>query len=130
MTKEARRIFVVCADLMFSAGIREAGASRGVTLEFIDSKEKFQEALAHFRAPLLLADLHHHALGGDRAGELVAALRASEKNARTYAVAWGKHTEPGLLRSAERAGFDKAMPRSLFVREMPELVRRAAASGI
>lgn len=130
MTQEEKRVLVVCADLMFSAGIREAGISLGVPLEFIDSQEAWEKALGRFRAPLLLADLHHHALGGERAGALVAALRASGKNARAYAVAWGRHTEPGLLQSAVRAGFDRAMPRSLFVREMPELVRRAAADEI
>ena len=126
MAEEAKRIFVVCSDLIFSAGIREAGASQGFMLEFIDSEEKFDEALKKFHSVLFMSDLHHHELGGERASELVKKLKASEKNKDVYSIAWGRHTEPELLRSAERAGFDRVMPRSLFVREMPMIVQRAA----
>ena len=126
MTKEAARIFVVCSDLMFSAGIRETGISRGVTLEFIDSEEKFEESLEKFRAALFMFDLHHRKLGGERAGKLVKKLKASQKNKDAFTIAWGKHTEPELLKSATRAGFDKVVPRSLFVKEMPEFIQQAA----
>ena len=127
MTKEAKRIFVVCSDLMFSAGIREAGKSQGVELEFIDSVEKFDEALESSCAALFLSDLHHHELGGERAGKLVKKLKASQQNKDAFTIAWGKHTEPELLKSAMRAGFDKVVPRSLFVKEMPEIIRQAAS---
>jgi len=127
MVGEAQRIFVVCSDLMFSASIREAGASQGAVLEFIGSVEKFNEALEHFQATLFLADLHHPKMGGEEACGLIRKVRASTKNKNAYAIAFGKHTEPEILKAAEEAGFDKAMPRSLFVREMPEIVRRAAS---
>ena len=127
MAEEAQRIFVVCSDLMFSASIRQAGASTGTVFEFINSEEKFEEALGNFRAVLFLADLHHPKLGGERAGEFVKKLRANSRNKGAYAIAWGKHTEPEMLKGAEAAGFDKAMPRSSFVKEMPEIVRRAAS---
>ena len=71
MTEEANRVFVVCSDLMFSAGIREAGISQGIVLEFIDSEEKFDETIEKFCAVLFMSDLHHHKLGGEKAGELV-----------------------------------------------------------
>ena len=127
MTEEAKRVFVVCSDLMFSAGIREAGISLGVTLEFIDSEEKFEDVLDKFRAILFMSDLHHHKLGGERAGKLVKKLKANQKNQDAYTIAWGKHTEPELLKSASQAGFDKVVPRSLFVKEMPEYIRQAAS---
>lgn len=127
MKEGASRVFVVCSDLMFSAGIREAGISRGVTLEFIDSEEQFDEALEKFHAALFMSDLHHHKLGGERAGKLVKKLKASQKNKDAYTIAWGKHTEPELLKSATRSGFDKVVPRSLFVKEMSEYLREAAS---
>lgn len=127
MAEEAKRIFVVCSDLMFSGGIRAEGSSQGIVLEFIDSEERFYQALESFRAVLFMSDLHHHKLGGERAGELVKKLKASEKNKDAYTIAWGKHTEPELLKSATRAGFDKVVPRSLFVKEMPEYIRQAAS---
>ena len=126
-TRESRRIFVVCDDLMFSAGIREAATSLGAALEFIDSEEKFGEALEEFRPALLMADLHHQRLGGEKAGELVRKLKADERAGDARAVAWGRHTELELLKSAGRAGFDRVMPRSLFVKEMPGIIRRAAS---
>ncbi|MYA95147.1 MAG: hypothetical protein F4X91_01890 [Nitrospinae bacterium] len=127
MTEEAKRIFVVCSDLIFSGGIRAEGSSQGIALEFIDSEEKFDEALEKFHAALFMTDLHHHKLGGEKAGELVKKLKTSEKNKDAYTIAWGKHTEPELLKSATRAGFDKVVPRSLFVKEMPEYIRQAAS---
>ncbi len=127
MTEETKRVFVVCSDLMFSGGIRAEGSSQGIVLEFIDSEERFYQALESFRAVLFMSDLHHHKLGGERAGELVKKLKASEKNKDAYTIAWGKHTEPELLKSATRAGFDKVVPRSLFVKEMPEYIRQAAS---
>ncbi len=126
MTEEARRVFVVCSDLMFSAGIREAGISQGISLEFINSEENFSEALMKYQPVLFLSDLHHHSLGGEKSGELLKTLRTDPKNKDVYSIAWGKHTEPDLLKSATRAGFDRVMPRSLFVKEMPYLIRRAA----
>lgn len=127
MAGEAQRIFVVCSDLMFSAKIREAGQSPGAVLEFIGSVEKFEEALNHFQAVLFLLDLHHPKLGGTASHELIKKLRGSPRNKGAYAIAWGQHTEPELLKGAEKAGFDKAMPRSAFVKEMPEIVRRAVS---
>ena len=127
MIEEAKRIFVVCSDLMFSAGIREAGISQGISLEFIDSEVEFGEALAKFQPVLFLSDLHHHTLGGEKSGELLKMLKSNQKNKDVYSIAWGKHTEPDLLKSATRAGFDRVMPRSLFVKEMPDLIRRAAS---
>jgi len=127
MAEEAKGVLVVCSDLMFSAGIREAGISQGVSLEFIDSEEKFDEALEKFRASLFMSDLHHHKLGGETAGDLVKKLKSSKKNKEAFTIAWGKHTEPELLKSAVQAGFDKVVPRSLFVKEMPEYIRQAAS---
>lgn len=127
MAEEAQRIFVVCNDLMFSASIREAGQSPGAVLEFIGSAEKFDEALNHFQAVLFLLDLHHPKMGGAASSDLIKKLRSSPRNKGAYAIAWGKHTEPELLKNAEKAGFDKAMPRSAFVKEMPEIVRRAVS---
>lgn len=127
MAKEAQRIFVICADLFFSGSIREAGASQGSVFEFFSSAEKFEQAIDNFQAVLFLADLHHPKLGGETAYELVKKLKAHPVNRNAYAIAWGAHTEPGLLKGAEKAGFDKAMPRSSFVREMPAIVQRAAS---
>ena len=127
MTEETKRVFVVCSDLMFSGGIRAEGSSQGIALEFIDSEERFYQALESLRTVLFMSDLHHHKLGGERAGELVKKLKASEKNKDAYTIAWGKHTEPELLKSATQAGFDKVVPRSLFVKEMPEYIRQAAS---
>jgi DNA-binding NarL/FixJ family response regulator len=125
--KEASpRIFVVCSDLMFSARIREAGAAHGGVFEFISSAGKFEEAISNLQAELLLVDLHHPALGGPAAEGLIQKLRPDPRSKGAYAMAWGAHTETEMLKSAERAGFDKVMPRSAFVKEMPEVVRRAA----
>lgn len=127
MAEEAQRIFVVCTDLMFSARIREAGALPCAVFEFIGSEEKFDMAMENFNAMLFLCDLHHPKLGSEKAGELIKKLRASKRGKGAYAIAFGMHTEPEMLKAAEKAGFDKAMPRSLFVKEMPEIVRRAAS---
>lgn len=127
MKEAPPRIFVVCSDLMFSARIREAGSAQSSLFEFISSPEQFDEALSNFRTDLLLVDLHHPTLGGPAAEELIQKLRADPRNKGAYAMAWGAHTETGMLNSAERAGFDKVKPRSSFVKEMPEVVRRAAS---
>ncbi|MEK6711240.1 MAG: hypothetical protein AABZ64_11760 [Nitrospinota bacterium] len=127
MAEEPKRILVVCSDLMFNAKIREAGLAPGAALEFVGTPEKYDEALQNFRIVLLLVDLHHPALGGAAAHELVRKLRGSPKNKGAYAMAWGAHTEADLLKGAERAGFDKVLARSAFVREMPEIVRRAVS---
>jgi len=127
VAEEPRRILVVCSDLIFSAKIREAGLSPGAALEFAGTPEQYDAALQNFRIVLLLVDLHHPALGGAAAHDLVRKLRASPKNKGAYAMAWGAHTEVDLLKGAERAGFDKVLARSAFVREMPEIVRRAVS---
>ncbi|MBI2132994.1 MAG: hypothetical protein HYT99_09390 [Candidatus Tectomicrobia bacterium] len=96
-------------------------------LAFAGTPEQYDEALQNFRIVLLMVDLHHPALGGAAASDLVRKLRANPKNKGAYAMAWGAHTEVDLLKGAERAGFDKVLARSAFVREMPEIVRRAVS---
>ena len=105
MTVEAKRILVVCSDLMFSGGIRAEGGSQGIVLEFIDSGDKFDEALEKFHVALFMLDLHHHKLGGERADQLVKKLKASEKKQRRVHHCLGQAYRAGTAQIGDASGF-------------------------
>ena len=61
-------------------------------------------------------DLH----AGVTAAEVVSACAGQG----TPVIAFGRHTEPALLRSAREAGCAEAVPRSTFIEQMGALVER------
>jgi DNA-binding NarL/FixJ family response regulator len=108
-------LLVAVSDLMFQSRIVAAAESLGLKTQIADSESALSAAIGS--ASSVVIDLH------DRAFDAVDVIgRAHAAGVRS--MAFGRHTEPALLRAARDAGAAIVVPRSQLVEELPELLRR------
>ena len=111
-------ILAVIPDLMFQSRVREQAQALGFEVATADTMDEAIQALERLPG-LLVLDLH--AMGID-----TAALAADAKARAVPVLAFGRHTETGVLRAAREAGCDAVVVRSTFVEELPQLLRQLA----
>ncbi len=116
----ARTIVAVISDLMFESRVREQALALGYDVRAVDTLEAVQEAVA---AGAVLAVVDLHVAGLDWR---VAVDAAQERGVPV--LAFGRHTEARLLRSARKAGCDRVVARSTLVEELPSLILELAGA--
>lgn len=115
MSELATTILAVIPDLMFQSRVREQAQALDFEIATADTMTEAIKALE--RSPnLLVLDLH--AMGID-----TLALAADAQAHEVPVLAFGRHTETGVLRAAREAGCNAVVVRSTFVEELPELLR-------
>ena len=107
-------IVAVITDLMLQSRLVEQARRAGWPVLVADTPEALDAALAAGPA-LAVVDLHAMGVDWRRAVAL-----ARERGVPV--LAFGRHTEAQLLRSAREAGCDRVVPRSQFVEELPRLI--------
>ncbi|GEM_PF-1231949 len=122
--QKEKKILIVCSDLIFSGQIRSFFNLKDERIEFLENREEFRNALIKFHVILILFDLHHPSMGNKEAFSIIKEVRETNDNSSAFAVSWGAHTESALLKSALKSGFDEAMPRSSFVKELPKIINK------
>ena len=115
------RILAVIPDLMFQSRVREQAQALEFDLTVADAQEEAAAAIA--AADLVVIDLH--ALGFD-----TAALIRAAKATGVPVLAFGRHTETDVLRTAREAGADAVVVRSTFVEDLPQLLREHVRTGV
>ena len=108
------RITIVVSDLLFQSRIAAAVARLGHEATVADSAATVAGAMAA-RPALAIIDLHERNL------DATTAIGAA-KAAGVRVLAFGRHTEPGILRAARDAGADLVVPRSQVAAELPQLI--------
>ena len=108
-------IAIVVVDLMFQSRIRAAADALGFDARIADTADAAASAI-DARPDLVVIDLH--AAGIDAAGTIRTA-----KGAGARVLAFGRHTEPQILRAAREAGADAGVARSQLVDELPQLLQ-------
>ena len=109
------RVLVIVSDLLFQARIVDAIIALGGRPALVEDDESLTAAMALLPAAAVV-DLHERSL------DALAAIRELRR-AGVRSLAFGRHTEPALLRSARDGGASAAVPRSQLVEELPELLR-------
>jgi DNA-binding response OmpR family regulator len=107
------RAIAFVTDLMFASNIEATLGRAGYEVAIVEDLAALEREMASDELCVVVLDLH----AGVEAAKVVA--RAQE----TPVLAFGRHTEPALLRSAREAGCAEVVPRSTFVSEMLALVR-------
>lgn len=107
-------------DLIFTTKIKATAAELGYRIHVASDVILAESLIANQRPRVVLIDL--------TAGDLCApsALCAYRKLAGsdTWFVAFGSHVDADALAAAKAAGCQATMPRSRFVTQLPELIRR------
>jgi len=108
--------------MFFASKIRATAEALGVNVSFPRSKEAVIEKLTQgepslIPPPLILIDLHNQKLD---ALELAKAVKTQESTVTL--LGFFSHVEVELQRNALSAGFDRVIPRSVFARDLAEIL--------
>ena len=113
-------IIAVVDDLMFQSKLEHGVRDLGYAFVAVDTEAGLRDAVSSDIA-LVVIDLHVRGID----------WRAAVAIANEHGVpvlAFGRHTEAQLLRSARKAGCDRVVPRSTFVEELPRLIEELVSS--
>jgi DNA-binding NarL/FixJ family response regulator len=113
-----RRVLSLTGDLLFSSNIEATLSQSGHVVQTVETLAELGAAVGEQAPDVVVLDLH--------AGVSAAGVVATADGAPV--VAFGRHTEPALLRAAREAGCVASVARSTFVEEMTALIEQAAAS--
>ena len=107
-------IVAFTGDLMFSSNIEATLARDGHEVSVVEDLAALERELNGDSVDLVILDLH----AGAEAGAVVMLCQPQG----VPVLAFGRHTEPALLRSARESGCREVVPRSTFVEQMSSLV--------
>jgi DNA-binding NarL/FixJ family response regulator len=110
----SRTIVIVVVDLLFQSRISAVAEALGLDARVADTPASVDAMMAVAPAAVVV-DV-------DAAGIEAAAVIRAAKAAGAKVLAFGRHTQPGALRSARDAGADTVVPRSQLAEELPELL--------
>lgn len=113
-----RCILLLVPDLLFQSRLREQASALGYDTALADTPSSVETAL-EANPNLVVIDLHADGIDWRSAV-------SSANDSGAPVLAFGRHTEPQLLRSAREAGCKKVVPRSQLVEELPQLITECA----
>ena len=104
-------VIVVVDDMFFASKIRATAEALGVEVSFPRSKEAVAEKARD--AQLVLVDLHN---------QKIDAVELAQQLSGVKLIGFFSHVETELRQKALAAGYDEVLPRSAFVRDLPEIL--------
>jgi CheY-like chemotaxis protein len=116
-----RTVIAVVEDLFFASKIRGAAAQLGVNVYFAKTADEVFKAATE-QPGLIVLDLH---LQRCDPIQLAQRLKADEKLRNVPLMGFFSHVRTDLLQDAERAGFDRVLPRSAFSKDLAKLLQSA-----
>ena len=119
----SRKIIAVVDDLFFASKIRAAADFAQVQVSFPRHLDSVIDAIAREGASLIICDLHSQRIDPL---DLARQLRADERTRTIHLLGFFSHLQTELERQAKDAGFEQVMPRSVFSRQLPELIAAKA----
>lgn len=108
--------------MFFASKIRGTAEAVGVTIKFFRSIEKLIEAAREAKPGLVVVDLHNTKLDP---AELAAKLKADDELRSIPLLGFFSHVHTELQRNAMAAGFDQVIPRSVFSRDLAQILTTA-----
>lgn len=112
-------VLVVVDDLFFSSKIGETVRQLGGKPVFAAEVSEIPDCPDDGPPAAIIVDLD---LSRADAVDLISHLRDSEATRDTPMMAYGRHTRPEAFVRARAAGCERAVPRSEFVKILPEFV--------
>lgn len=115
----AHTVLVVVDDLFFSAKIGETIRQLGGIPRFAAEANEIQGESEDGPPAAIIVDLD---LSRTDAVGLISHLKAGEATRAVPMMAYGRHTRPDAFVRAREAGCERAVPRSEFVKRLPEFI--------
>jgi CheY-like chemotaxis protein len=116
----SRVVFAIVEDMFFASKIRATAEALGVEVFFLRSQGALTDKAKDKKPDLILVDLHNQKLD---TVELARELKEKDEVGDAKLLAFFSHVETELQRKALEAGFDHVLPRSVFSRELSEILK-------
>lgn len=117
-------VIAVVDDMFFASKIRAVAEHLGMRVHFARTIADALEAARVDEPSLILADLHAQKCDPFTLAE---ALKADEHLRAVSLVGFFSHVQTELQQRAERAGYDRVLPRSAFTKQLPEILGSAGS---
>jgi CheY-like chemotaxis protein len=123
---DAPRIFAYIEDLFFLAKINETARKLNLKVDFVKTDKDVLDAVEQTgeKPSLIIVDLNNLAI---KPLTLIPKLKAKLKK-ETNIIGFLSHLQGDLKLKASEAGCDMVLPRSAFSANLPQLLRRHAAT--
>ncbi|MBI4465702.1 MAG: response regulator [Acidobacteria bacterium] len=118
--KPVRRVLAAVQDLFFRTKISAAANHVGVPVEFVPDEASLRQK-ADIAPILLILDLNHTTLDPIR---LIRHLKEKPAGNEVLILGYLSHVQQQLRLEAEKAGCDVVLPRSVFSKNLDEILRQ------
>ncbi len=115
----SKHLIAIVDDLFFAAKVRGTAEQVGVRVTFPRTLDAAAEAAARENPSLIICDLHSQRID---VLELAGKLKADERTRAIRLLGFFSHVQVELQRAAIEAGFDHVIPRSLFARDLVQIL--------
>lgn len=108
--------------MFFASKIRATAQVVGVEVKFLRSMEQLIETAREVKPGLVVVDLHNTKIDPVAVGT---ELKAKEELRGIRLLGFFSHVHADLQRNAMSAGYDQVIPRSMFARDLGQILATA-----
>ena len=112
-------VISVVDDMFFASKIRAVAEAVGKEISFPRSQEAVVSKARETKPGLIVVDLHNQRIDPVA---LARELKSDEELRTIRLLGFFSHVHTELQRNAIAAGFDQVIPRSVFARDLPEIL--------
>ena len=112
-------IIAVVDDMFFASKIRAVAEAVGTEISFSRSWEALIQKTREAKPKLIIVDLHNQKID---AAALATELKADDELRAVPLLGFFSHVQTELQQNALAAGFDRVIPRSLFARDLSQIL--------
>ena len=106
-------VIAVVDDMFFASKIRAVAEAVGAEISFPRSKEALMQKVRETKPRLVIVDLHNQRIDPNELAKELTGIRL---------LGFFSHVQTELQRNAIAAGFDHVIPRSVFARDLPQIL--------
>ena len=115
----SQTVISVVDDMFFASKIRAVAEAAGVQISFPRSVDAVVSKARETKPGLIVVDLHNQRIDPVA---LARALKSDEDLRSIRLLGFFSHVQTDLKNSALSAGFDEVIPRSVFTRDLAQLL--------
>ena len=121
-----RNVIAAVDDMFFAAKIRATADALGVGIKYYRHLDALVTAALEQRPNLIVVDLHNEKLD---ATELARQLKGNEILQPIPFLGFFSHVQTELQRKALESGYDQVIPRSVFSRDLANILSQEQTAG-
>ncbi len=114
-----RTVVAVVDDMFFVSKIRATGKALGMIVKFPRTAEAFRATVSDETPHLIVVDLHNEKMDPF---DLATEVKTDERLKDIPLLGFFSHVQAELQRRAREAGYDEILPRSLFARDLANIL--------